>query len=71
MKLYLNSEAVASAPFTGTIASNSYPLCFGSELSSTCSNGGGFLSGQLDDARIYNRALSADEVQALYAQGAQ
>jgi len=31
------------------------------------SNGQSDFQGQIDDARIYNRALSADEVQALYA----
>ena len=71
MRLYLNGEEVSSNALSGSIASNSGPLCFGSELSSACNNGGVYYNGQLDDTRVYNRALSAEEVQTLYAQGAQ
>lgn len=34
-------------------------------------SGGGYYGGTLDDVRLYNRALSAAEVSALYAAGAQ
>jgi len=37
----------------------------------TIGQGGNYyLNGSLDDVRIYNRALSADEIQALYSSSA-
>ncbi len=38
-------------------------------IGSRSDGGGGYLSGQVDDARIYNRSLSASEIKQLYSQG--
>ena len=59
-RIYLNgqliAEDIASANYSGT-----GDLYLGSVFNST-----GFYSGKIDDIRIYNRALSAAEIQALY-----
>jgi hypothetical protein len=61
--IYVNGIAVASGTYSGT------PLLFDSThhiYLGTLSGTSGFLAGSLDDFRIYNRALSAGEVQAIY-----
>lgn len=60
--IYLNGAVVISKAFGGTIAGNTNPLYLGSYAGSQS-----FFAGSLDDERLYNRALSTDEVQALYA----
>jgi hypothetical protein len=59
-KLYLNSVLVASATQTATIAATALPIVLGNRAS-----GGRPLNGQLDDVRIYNRALSPSEIALL------
>jgi len=64
-EIYINGVA-DSATDTGTIGnvgdlSNSVTLRFGSE-----SDGASYFDGKIDDVRLYNRALSATEVLALY-----
>lgn len=67
MKLYVNGVQVASASRSGSaFPSDSSPLTLGTSL------GGGNLEplgGRLDDVRLYNRALSASEVQGLVGSG--
>jgi hypothetical protein len=59
----INGSLVSSKVAQGTMAAGKQPLRFG---------GGGvrgwqaWFSGKIDDVRIYNRALSAEEVKALY-----
>jgi hypothetical protein len=57
-RLYVNGTEVASRAVGGTIASTADPLTMGG-------NGvwGEWFQGQLDNVRLYNRALSASEVQ--------
>jgi hypothetical protein len=65
MFLYTDGTLDVSQAATGLIATNSYPLCFGE-------NGqmqGRIFNGAIDEASIYNRALTATEVQAIYASG--
>ncbi|MBP2331193.1 glucose/arabinose dehydrogenase [Kibdelosporangium banguiense] len=57
MRLYVNGEEVASAPAAGPITSSTNPLRLGGNLIWN-----EYFAGQLDDVRIYNRALSAAEV---------
>ena len=57
--LYLNGRQVAEGKSTGRTC-----------IVRPCGIGGGdwgFYTGKIDDVRIYNRALSAEEVQALYS----
>jgi Concanavalin A-like lectin/glucanases superfamily/IPT/TIG domain len=62
---YLNGSLIASVAETGVPAPNTQPLVFGRSGCSTC----GFerLNGILDEVKIYNRALSASEVQTLFS----
>ncbi|HUC31214.1 MAG TPA: LamG domain-containing protein [Candidatus Paceibacterota bacterium] len=57
---YLNGVFVTSTPSTRSITLGN--LTFGEE-----SLGGNVFIGQLDSVRIYNRALSAAEIQAIYS----
>ena len=62
--LYINGSLVGSGTYTGS-ASNTGDLFIGSETASTR-----FTNGNIDDVRIYSRALSATEVARLYKLGA-
>ena len=59
---YLNNKAVASAKFNGKLTANSEPLTIGGQ-----NRGFGQRNhvGKIDDVRIYNRALSTEEIQLL------
>ncbi|HNU52080.1 MAG TPA: immunoglobulin domain-containing protein, partial [Verrucomicrobiota bacterium] len=60
---YMNDHGVLKVITEGPAAAESgmtAPLTIGQ------AEGGGFVNGKLDDVRIYNRALSATEVAALY-----
>jgi len=61
--LYVNASNPVSASLSGTLISQS-PFSIGSEA------GTDPLDGLIDDFRVYNRALSASEVSALYNNGA-
>jgi Concanavalin A-like lectin/glucanases superfamily len=63
LTLYLNGTAVATQSVAGYMPASGGGSQFnlGSE-----SGGGGFLNGAIDDARVYNRALSANDIMALY-----
>ena len=58
MVLYVNGTQVASRAQTGQISSSTDPLTIGGN------SGGENFSGSIDEVRIYNRALSASEIQA-------
>jgi Concanavalin A-like lectin/glucanases superfamily len=60
LKLFVNGAQTASQPASGAITTSTQPLRFGGN--SIWNNE--WLSGRLDDIRIYNRALSAGEIQA-------
>jgi protocatechuate 3,4-dioxygenase beta subunit len=61
-KLYGNGVLVASAPRVWDVASGVAYL--GRHV-----QGSGFWGGVIDDVRVYNRALTAEEVEAVYWQG--
>ncbi len=71
LKLYINGVLVSSRVVGGSIAYtyNNYLCIAASTNSNLCNGGGNRFAGSLDDVRVYNRALSASEVQALYKQG--
>ena len=60
MKLYLNGHLEASAPKSGLIVYNSNPLKIGHGVNDQ------FLTGNLDEIRIYDKGLSEKEVLQLY-----
>jgi antitoxin component YwqK of YwqJK toxin-antitoxin module len=69
VKLYLNGSLQASTTYAGNIEyTTNNPLCFGGEATpTTCTQAGEYYPGVIDDVRLYNRALSASEVTALYS----
>ncbi|HEY6866003.1 MAG TPA: LamG domain-containing protein, partial [Candidatus Eisenbacteria bacterium] len=60
MKMYVNGALDGSVAKTVTIATNANALGIGAQ-----SDGVRWFQGALDDVRLYNRALSAGEIQAL------
>ena len=58
-RLYVNGAQVASKATTGTIATTTNALRLGGNTLL-----GNYFNGRIDEARIYNRALSAGEIQA-------
>ncbi len=61
--IYFNGVKVNEKNTTGTLDKTKYPLGIGYDPI----DNGGFFDGSLDDIQIYNRALSAGEIAALYA----
>ena len=61
-RIYLDGQLIASQPSPQAATSTSYNFRLGADNTGSpeC------LSGQIDDVRIYNRALSAKEVSAIY-----
>ncbi|MDC0143728.1 protein kinase [Verrucomicrobia bacterium] len=65
-KLYLNGREIASQKITAASATkpNTRPLLIGGFMDPTRLQGG--FNGKIDDVRIYDRALSEEEITALY-----
>ena len=61
MRLYLNGEEWDFQPKTGTLTSST-GFSVGNDAS------GNYFDGDIDDVRVYNRALTAAQVYALYNQ---
>jgi hypothetical protein len=59
LRLYVNGTQVTSKAVTGSIVSSTGPLRIGGN-----SIWGEYFRGRIDEVRIYNRALSAPEIQA-------
>jgi prepilin-type N-terminal cleavage/methylation domain-containing protein len=62
LKSYINGTLAYTANVSGTPLSGTVPL--------TISSPGRHIQGSVDDLRIYNRALSVDDVSVLYSNGA-
>ncbi|MBU6399477.1 MAG: DUF11 domain-containing protein, partial [Verrucomicrobia bacterium] len=65
--LYVDGQAVASASVSGVLGYDNHPLLIGADV-----NNGGvscIFSGLIDEPTIYNRALSAAEIQSIYFAG--
>jgi hypothetical protein len=74
MFLYVDGTLDGSMPATGLIPQNSYPLSIGANTQAYvpgcgCNEPGYFFNGLIDEVSIYNRALTASEIQAIYAAG--
>ena len=63
MSYYTNGTLAVQANVTGPIAVNNEPLAIGENFDDNSD----YFNGDIDDVRIYNRALSGDEVSQLYA----
>ncbi len=63
-KIYINGALEASTALTGNITTNTRSVQIGSYDSSGTPTA--FLTGAIDEVRVYNRALSAEEVANLY-----
>ncbi len=61
-RTYIDGKLDISQPWAGGITTNDYPVCIGEniELTGRCFNG------LIDDVRIYNYALSEDQITELY-----
>ena len=59
LRLYVNGTQVASIAHTGTTATSTNPLQIGGD-----SLYGQYFAGLIDEVRVYNRALTATQVQA-------
>ncbi|HXD23802.1 MAG TPA: LamG-like jellyroll fold domain-containing protein [Gemmatimonadaceae bacterium] len=59
LRLYVNGAQVTSAARSGAIETNSNPLWIGGN-----NPYGEYFTGRIDDVRVYNRALTATELQA-------
>lgn len=70
ISLYLDGALVGTTTFTGspfTGYSNSFWIMGHNVLTFSGPNSGtGFFNGSIDDARVYNRALSGAEINAIY-----
>src|SRR5438874_8400922 len=58
LRFYVNGAQVTSRALTGSIVSSTAPLRIGGN-----SVWGEYFTGAIDDVRVYNRALSATEIQ--------
>ena len=64
MKLYVNGVLESSLAAAITINANALPLGLGAQVDGS-NAGSRFLAGGMDDARVYNRALTAGEIATL------
>ncbi len=65
MYLYIDGTVDTSQPASGRINTNDEPVFIGENSENT----GRYWDGLIDDVRIYNYALSKDEITALYNEG--
>ena len=65
VKIYINGDLDVSAPWTFTPAANTSPLLIGAGRD----NNQFFFQGLIDEVEIFNRALSAAEIRAIFDAG--
>ncbi len=63
--IYVNGIETKRKPVLGKLNTTTRPLCFGSNPI----EGGQYFHGGLDDVKIYNKALTSDEISKLYLNG--
>jgi len=70
LKIYIDGKLDANKTLTGTIGGNTAPFTIGCQVRTAaglCNNGDGqYFNGTIDEVRIYNRSLSAEEVKGSY-----
>ena len=63
--MYLNGSLAGQTTQSGALnTAQAYPLRIGAYYYTSASS---FFGGKMDDMRVYNRALSAEEIAAIYA----
>ena len=62
--MYVNGSLESTSPFSSFTDTNSADLLFGSYTGQST-----FLNGEIDEVELFNRALSASEIQAIYNAG--
>jgi hypothetical protein len=69
LRLYQNGELIGSKIRSGDRITNTGDIYIGCYGDGACSgfSGGGAFNGRIDDVRVYDAALSADEVSQLYS----
>jgi hypothetical protein len=65
LKFYVDGQLDQTVSTSGNVSTNSYPVYFGENAEAT----GRHWNGSLYDVRVYNRAISPDEVSQLYSGG--
>ncbi|MGB3072857.1 MAG: LamG domain-containing protein, partial [Candidatus Moraniibacteriota bacterium] len=65
VRIYVDGNQENAVSMTGPAYSRTYPVQVGGE----CDGNNLFWDGAVDEVRIYNRALSAAEIKALYSSG--
>lgn len=73
IRLYVNGTLDTTVSAVGVMtysATSTVPLCFSSDPDATTCPASSLTAGDIDDVRIYSRALSSDEVSTLYLAGA-
>ena len=65
--LYINGELVLSEENTTTIVYDNHPLMLGAEIENESLDF--FFHGLIDDVRIYDRALTENEIETVYLEG--
>jgi hypothetical protein len=66
MCLYVDGTLDATQPASLPLATNSFPVCLGENPQAPP---GYYFNGAIDEVAIYNRALSAEEIQTIYVTG--
>jgi hypothetical protein len=64
---YVDGAVDSMIQATGTISASSYPVCYGGGPDSVDTSGYNSFQGAMDNVMVWNRALSATEMSALYA----
>jgi len=66
--LYVDGTLDTSTPATGLIIQDSFPVCLGANPDAPLPY---YFNGLIDEVSIYNRALSAAEIQSIYLAGSE
>jgi hypothetical protein len=69
MFVYVDGALDVSQPAMGTISQNSAPVCIGVNAQGAYGYPMYFFNGLVDEVAIYNRGLTASEIQADYEAG--
>jgi len=65
-KVYVNGSLDGSKSYSDQLSSNTAPLFVGLYISGETGEKYGYFPGVIDEIRVYNRALNADEIKELY-----
>ncbi len=68
VELYINGEKVTNTTYTGTTANGANSVLIGANRDNS-DNIAYFFNGTIDEVKIYNRALSSEEIYADYVNG--